>query len=83
MFEHRNVCGFVLCCMVDIGVCFELCQLCEFDDFSGTQLFFSFFVTALNFSFASFLLFQDKRKRRSRGEPLCVFESGISFLFLA
>ena len=46
----------------------------EFDDFSGTQSFFSFFVTALNFSFTSFLLFQDKRKRRSSGEPICVFE---------
>ena len=53
---------------------------CEFDGFSGTQLFFSFFVIAslfsslrappelasLNFSFASFLLFQDEETASGR-----------------
>ena len=51
---------------VRLSLCFELRLQGEFDDFSGTQAFFSFFVTALNFSFASFLLFQDKRNRRKK-----------------
>ena len=36
-----------------VVVC-ELILLCEFDDFSGTQSFFSFFFTALNFCFFCF-----------------------------
>ena len=83
MFEHRNACRYVFRYMVDSGVFIELWLKCEFDDFSGTQSFFSFFVTALNFSFASFLLFQDKRKRRSKGKPLCVSDFWYFFLFMA
>ena len=55
-------------------LCYELRQKCEFDDFSGTQAFFSFFVTALNFSFASFILFQDKRNRRRRIKKASLFQ---------
>jgi hypothetical protein len=53
--------------MVDSGVFIELWLKCEFDDFSGTQLFFSFFEDC----FAQFL--------SARSTGACIIEFFFCF----
>ena len=62
LFEHASQQTFFLVKILFIIQYDINCLPCEFTDFSDMQLFFSFFIAALFFSFASFLLLQDKRK---------------------